>query len=131
MPQNSKGAQSVHRTVSLVRSVAKYNKQGVNLSKIARDTGLHTATAHRILAALVLEGFLTYDSVSKLYHLGIDLYHIGKEAHHFSICERYHSVIEKIADKTEDTVFLLIRSGNDVLCLDLVEGKFPIRTMTI
>jgi len=131
MSQNSKGAQSVHRTVSLVRSVAKYNKQGVNLSKIARDTGLHTATAHRILAALVLEGFLTYDSVSKLYHLGIDLYHIGKEAHHFSICEQYHSVIEKIADKTEDSVFLLIRSGNDVLCLDLVEGKYPIRTMTI
>lgn len=131
MPQNSKGAQSVHRTVSLLRTVAKYNKQGVNLSKIARDTGLHNATAHRILAALVLEGFLTYDSVTKLYHLGIDLYHIGMEAQHFSICERYHSVIEKIAEKTEDTVFLLIRSGNDVLCLDLVAGKFPIRTMTI
>ena len=51
MPQNSKGAQSVHRTISLLRTVATYNKQGVNLSKIARDTGLHTATTHRILAA--------------------------------------------------------------------------------
>ncbi len=131
MVQNSKGTQSVQRTVLLLRTVAKYNKQGVNLSKIARDTELHTATVHRILSALVLEGFLTYDSISKLYHLGIELYHIGMEAHHFSICERYHSVIEKIAEKTEDTVFLLIRSGNDVLCLDRVEGEFPIRAMTI
>jgi len=131
MVQNSKGTQSVQRTVLLLRTVAKYSKQGVNLSKIARDTELHTATVHRILSALVLEGFLTYDSVSKLYHLGIELYHIGMEAHHFSICERYHSVIEKIAEKTEDTVFLLIRSGNDVLCLDRVEGEFPIRAMTI
>jgi len=131
MVQNSKGTQSVHRTVLLLRTVAKYNKQGVNLSKITRDTGLHTATVHRILSALALEGFLSYDSVSKLYHLGIELHHIGMEAHHFSICERYHSVIEKIAEQTEDTVFLLIRSGNDVLCLDRVEGCFPIRTMTI
>jgi DNA-binding IclR family transcriptional regulator len=131
MAEVSKGTQSVQRTVLLLKTVAKYNKQGVNLSKIARDTGLHTATVHRILSALILEGFLTYDSVSKLYHLGIELYHIGMEAHHFSICERYHSAIEKIAEETEDTVFLLIRSGNDVLCLDRVEGEFPIRTMTI
>lgn len=131
MVQNSKGTQSVERTVLLLRTVAKYNKQGVNLSKIARDTGLHTATVHRILSALVKEGFLTYDTVSKLYHLGIELYHIGMEAHHFSICERYHPVLEKIAEKTEDTAFLLIRSGNDVLCLDRVEGEFPVRTMTI
>lgn len=131
MVQNSKGTQSVQRTVLLLRTVAKYNKHGVNLSKIARDTGLHTATVHRILAALVLEEFLTYDSISKLYHLGIELYHIGMEARHFSICERYHPVIKKIAEETEDTVFLLIKSGNDVLCLDRVEGEFPIRAMTI
>jgi len=131
MVQNPKGAQSVHRTIDLLRTVSKYNRQGVNLSKIARDTGLHNATAHRILSALVKEEFLTYDSVSKLYHLGMDLYHIGRNAHHFTIYEKYHSVIEKIAEDTEDTVFLLIRSGNDVLCLDMVEGEFPIRTMTI
>ncbi len=131
MTQTTKGTQSVHRTVLLLREVAKYNGQGVNLSKIARNTELHTATVHRILSALVLEGFLTYDASSKLYHLGIELYRIGKGAHHFAICERYHSVIEKIAEKTEDTVFLLIKSGNDVLCIDRMEGGFPIRTMTI
>ena len=53
MVQNPKGAQSVHRTIDLLRTVSKYNRQGVNLSKIARDTGLHNATAHRILSALV------------------------------------------------------------------------------
>ncbi len=30
---NQKGTQSVHRTVSLLRAVAKYNDQGANLSK--------------------------------------------------------------------------------------------------
>jgi len=31
---------------------------------------------------------------------------------------------------TEDTVFLVIRSGNDALVIDRVEGAFPIRTLT-
>ncbi len=60
-PPKQKGAQSVHRTVALLRAVAKYNDQGANLSKIARKVGLHVATAHRILSALVAEGFVSYD----------------------------------------------------------------------
>ena len=126
-----KGAQSVYRTISLLRSVAKHNETGARLSDIALEVGIHVATAHRILAVLVEEGFLTYDSSTKLYGLGIELYNLGNLAHQFDIRDQYRNAIEQVAEKTEDTVFLLIRSGNDVLCIDLVEGIYPIRTMTI
>ncbi len=130
-PPNQKGAQSVHRTVALLRAVAKYNDQGANLSKIARKVGLHVATAHRILSALVAEDFVSYDPALKIYRLGMELFSLGRAAHQFHIRDRYRHAIELIAEETEDTVFLLIRSGNDVLCIDLVEGIYPIRTMTI
>jgi len=129
--RNQKGAQSVHRTIALLRAVAKYNDQGANLSKIAREVGLHVATAHRILLALVSEEFVTYDPTLKLYHLGMELFSLAGAAHQFHIRDQYRHAIEQIAEETEDTVFLLIRSGNDVLCIDLVEGRYPIRTMTI
>jgi DNA-binding IclR family transcriptional regulator len=128
---NKKGTQSVHRTIALLRAVAKNNDSGVNLSQIARQTGLHVATAHRILLALVSEKFLTYDPMAKMYHLGIELFNLGREAHQFDIRDQYRHIIEQVAEETQDTVFLLIRSGNDVLCIDLVEGNYPIRTMTI
>jgi len=131
-PKPYAGAQSVHRAIALLRSVAKYNeKGGANLSKLAREVGLHVATAHRLLSALTAEGLITHDPFSKVYHLGIELFALGSEAFQFSIRDRYRNVIEQIAQHTEDTVFLLIRSGNDVMCIDRVEGKFPIRTMTI
>lgn len=126
------GAQSIHRAVALLRAVARHNaKGGATLSKLAREVGLHVATAHRILAVLVDEGLITHDPFSKLYQLGIELFTLGSEAHQFNIRDRFRHALEEIARQTEDTVFLLIPSGNDVVCIDLVEGRFPIRTMTI
>ncbi|MBW2118158.1 MAG: IclR family transcriptional regulator [Deltaproteobacteria bacterium] len=130
--QKQKGAQSIHRAIDLLRSVAKYNnKGGATLSKIARDTDLHVATVHRILLALVTEGLLTYDPAIKRYHLGFELFSLGASAQQFAIRERYHPAVVRIAEETEDTVFLIIRLGNDSLCLDRVEGKFPIRYLPI
>ena len=130
--QRQTGVQSIYRATALLRSVAKNNdKGGSNLSKIARNTGLHIATAHRILLALVREGFLSYDPISKLYHLGPELFSLVTSAHQYSIRQRYRPGLERIAEETQDTVFLIIRLGIDSLCLDRVEGKFPIRTLPI
>jgi DNA-binding IclR family transcriptional regulator len=30
-----------------------------------------------------------------------------------------------------DTVFLIIRSGNDCMCVDRIEDRYPIRALTI
>ncbi|MBW1696777.1 MAG: IclR family transcriptional regulator [Deltaproteobacteria bacterium] len=131
IPKAPAGAQSIKRAVTLLRIVASYNEQGARLSDIARASDLHTSTAHRILAIFVAEGFITYDRVSRLYHLGIELYNLGKTAHQFFVRDRFRSIIERIGRETEDTVFLVIRSGNDALCIDRIEGTYPIRTIPV
>jgi DNA-binding IclR family transcriptional regulator len=128
---NIEGTQSILRALKLIRSVAKHNDRGIKLSKIASETSLHVATTHRILSVLASEGILTCDPKSKCYRLGIELYVLGRIAKQFAIQDQLRSAIEHIANETDDTVFLLIRTGNDVLCIDRVEGKFPIRMMTI
>jgi DNA-binding IclR family transcriptional regulator len=129
--EKREGTQSIQRVINLLRVVARNNELGLTLSQIARSTGLHVSTAHRMLSILVEEGFVSYDRGSRLYHLGIELFLLGGSAHQFSIRNLFRSCLEKIANETGDTVFLLIRSGNDVLCIDRVEGKFPIRTIPI
>ncbi len=46
---NQKGTQSVHRTVSLLNAVAKYNDQGANLSKNLKFMLLVDAIVRRFL----------------------------------------------------------------------------------
>ena len=126
----SEGAQTIHRAVSLLRLVVKHNERGIRLPQLAELSGLHEATARRMLKAMEAEGLVSHDPESRLYHLGIDLYYFGAAAHQFHLRDRFRHTLERLAQITEDTVFLVIRSGNDALVIDRVEGAFPIRTLT-
>ena len=130
-PQRSRGSQSICRAIDLLRYVAKRNENGARLSGIARDAGINVSTTHRILGILVKEGLVTYDQVSKHYHLGLELYNLGVTAYQFEIRDRFRASLERIERETEDTVFLIIRSGNDALCVDRVEGRYPVRTVLV
>jgi DNA-binding IclR family transcriptional regulator len=126
-----KGAQSIQRAISLLWYIAKRNERGVALSKIARQSGMNVATVHRILSVLIREGLITREPFSKLYHLGFGLSLLGDAAHQYSIRNEFRALLEDIAEETGNTVFLLIRSGSDALCIDRVDGKFPIQTVPI
>lgn len=110
--------------------VVNNNERGMSLAQVAREAELHTATARRSLGALVSEGLLSYNPITKRYHLGVELYHFGAAAHQFQVREQYRHILERVALITEDTAFLVIRSGYDALVVDRVEGSFPIRTLT-
>ena len=120
-----RGAQTIGRAIGLLRDVARHNERGARLSELSRDAGLNLSTTHRLLAVLAAEGLITHDASSKRYHLGIELYHLGSAAYQYTVRERFRATLEKIAHETGDTVFLLIRSGDDALCIDRVEGSYP------
>jgi DNA-binding IclR family transcriptional regulator len=125
------GTQSITRAVALLRAVARNNENGAHLSKLARHVGLNLVTARRLLSVLVHEGLLSFDQQKKTYNIGIALYHIGSAAKQFEIRDQFRSILEKIADQTEDTVFLFVRRGNDAICIDRIEGRFPIRALLV
>ncbi len=129
--QAVQGTQSVSRAISLLRAVARENENGARLSTLARNVGLHAVTARRLLSVLVHEGLLSFDPQKKTYKIGIALYHIGSAARQFEIREHFRSILEKIADQTEDTVFLFVRRGNDAICIDRIEGRYPIRALLV
>lgn len=124
-----KGAQSIRRTIAILRSVSKFNETGARLSVIAKDVDLPAPTVHRILAVLVEEEFLTVDALGKVYHLGAELYSLGAVTHHFSIRDRFHTVLERISEQTNDASYLLTRSGYDGVCIHRIVGTFRVQVL--
>ena len=124
------GAQSIHRAIAIIRIVAEHNYAGVKLSKVARDVQLPSSTTHRMLSVLVEEGMLSYNAMAKRYHLGISLARLGLEARQYELRHAYRDILERIARHTEDTAYLLMQSGYDVLCVDRVVDSTPIQVLT-
>jgi len=126
------GTQTLHRAASIVRLVASRNRPGMRLTDVVKFSGLQRPTAHRILKGLIAEGLLAQDQESRLYSLGPLVFELGlAAAPHFNLCDICRPSLQRIADKTEDTVFLSVRSGHDSVCIDRKEGSFPIKTLTL
>lgn len=126
------GTQSVHRAISILRELATQGQHGLRLVDIAAAMDLERPTAHRIVKGLMAQGMIMQDQASKRYRLGHLVYELGlAAAPHFTLREVCQPSLQRIAEKTGDSVFLLVRSGHDSVCIDRAEGDFQIKARTL
>lgn len=125
------GSQSFGRAISLLRVICREWRSGLRLADLSAATGLHRATTHRLLAALAREGLVEQNG-AHCYHPGVELWLMGMDAgRRFDLADLARPALERIAAETQDTVFLSVRSKDEAVCIDLREGTFPIRTLTL
>lgn len=115
-----------------MRLIASRSRTGLRLVDIAQHTKLQRPTAHRILKCLMSEGLVKQDPKTRRYFLGHLVFELGlAAAPQYDLRDACHPSLQRLAEKTGDTVFLTLRSGFDTVCIDRREGPFPIRTLTL
>ena len=128
---NAAASGGVPRVFSVIRALGAVQAEGGRVTQIARSVGLTQATTHRLLQSLIAEGMVEQDERSKLYRLSIDFFALAASAGNpgdlRSICR---PVLLRLCASLGETIFLLVKSGFDAVCLDLCEGPFPIRSFT-
>ena len=124
------GAQTVDRALGLLRLIAAGPVGGLRLSDLAVQAGLDAATAHRLLASLIRNGFADQDAASRRYVLGLEVFSIAAAAsNRFDLVAVARAALQRLSAATGDTAMLCLRSGLDVVCVDVETGSFPIRTL--
>jgi DNA-binding IclR family transcriptional regulator len=126
------GFQAIERAMQVLDVVGESANTGARLSDVMRVTGLGRATTHRFLKALVGQGLIEIDPDSGLYFLGMKLLVLsGAASNRFGLARRAAPALQRLAERTGDTIYLSIKIGDSAVCLDRVEGAFPIRTLTL
>jgi DNA-binding IclR family transcriptional regulator len=126
------GAQTITRAIRALKLIAERAPDGMRLVDLAQQLQLERPTAHRLLKALLSEGMLVRDSASRQYTLGSLVFELGlASTHQFNLGAICGPVLEKLAQRTGDTSFLFVRSGNDAVCLSRVQGTYPIQTPAV
>jgi DNA-binding IclR family transcriptional regulator len=121
---------TLSRAVSLLRHLANNPDQPIRLALLSTATGLHKATAHRILAALATEGMV--EATGNGYVLGPQSWLIGRAAdNRFDLLPRATASLRRIADETGDVAIVSILTGYEARCIGREEGDYPILPTSI
>lgn len=127
---NRAGSQTADRALMLLRHLANAPGEGLRLSDIAAAAGLDRATAHRLLASLVRHGFAEQDPESRRYVLGLDFFTLAAAAsNRYDVADVARAALHRLSEATGDTVAFCQRSGHDLVCIDIVTGSYPIKTL--
>jgi DNA-binding IclR family transcriptional regulator len=123
---------STHKALTLLKHVGIHHEQGIRLKELIEATGLDKSTAHRLLGCLVDEGFVEPIATTKLYRLGVESMQLGlSSANMAPLVDRFRPLMLKLARLTEDSVFLVVRSGDMALCVHREEGSYPVKVFLL
>lgn len=121
------GPRTLRRGLQILRTLQENPDTGLNVSSLARITGLQRPTVYRLLAALVEEGFVKGVGGTKRF----------TASHHTPVpvidqdprIELAFPVMQKLAALTGDAVFLVVRDGHESVSLWREIGPYPVQIL--
>ena len=130
--ESSAGAQTVDRACELLREIARRDAQGARLLDLCEATRLARPTVHRILQSLQASGLVQQSPETKRYGLGLGLFELGLAAPNpIARFPHVRSIVEELAASTQDTIYLMLRSHEDVVCTWRAQGSYPIKANVV
>lgn len=127
-----RGAQLVSTAAQVLRALASAHGEGWRIADLVELTGLDRSALTRIVGALCLEGLAMKTTNDRRYALGPLAFELGiSAAQRFPLVAVADASMRRLAERTGDTCFLMIRSGEDAVCVDRREGTYPVKALTI
>lgn len=117
-------SQTVDRALSILPLLAE---GPAGLGQVAERLGVHKSTALRLLRTLHQHGFV-YRQSDQRYRLGARLIALAQEAvENLDVREIAHPHLVRLNETCGHTVHLAVREGDEVLYIDKVESRYPVR----
>lgn len=132
MIKNSAGAQSIHKAMKILRILACSQHDGMRLIDLVRMTGLNQPTVHRTLRALIEEGMVNQNLLTRRYLIGEEISTLAlARSKTVGLDAIINPHLNELARQTGDTVFLSVRNRLDSICISRVTGHHPIQVLSI
>ncbi|MFF4727289.1 IclR family transcriptional regulator [Streptomyces mirabilis] len=117
-------SQTVDRALSILPLLAE---GPADLGQVADRLGVHKSTALRLLRTLHEHG-LVYRQSDQRYRLGARLFALAQEAvENLDVREIAHPHLVRLNESCGHTVHLAVYEENEVLYIDKVESRYPVR----
>ncbi len=128
-PDAKGGIQVIERMMTLLDSLSRHHDP-VSLKQLAFETSLHPSTAHRILAAMCVAGFVERPDPGT-YRLGIRLLELGNVVKsRINIREAAMPPMQRLHLLLGESVNLGVRQGDDIVYVERTSsGRSSVRVV--
>lgn len=127
MAESSPGSGMLGKALALLTHLGDY-PAGAPAAELARQAGYPLSTAHRLLGALVRDGFATFDQGTKRYKLGLRVFQLAQQVLHAQgLSGMAKPVLEEVSQATKEATLLAVRDGERQLYLYSIEGPQQVR----
>ena len=118
---------TVRKALEMIEAFAEAGKP-LGVTEISRRLKAHKSTAYRILQALCQKGYIHQDPLTEKYYLGLKILRVGAGIlEQVSFREIGREVLKTLAHETSQTVRLAVLERNEVVYIEHVDGKDPLR----
>jgi len=132
MATSEQPSHSVSRLAQILNVLADNSATGLRLTDIVEKVGLSKGAVHRYLAALAEHGMVEQDVLSGRHFLGMNMIVWAASASkRYGLASRLEPALQRLAEKTQDTIYLMLRTGDEAVCIARLTGSYPIKTLTI
>jgi DNA-binding IclR family transcriptional regulator len=122
---------SLERGLDLLELLASSSRE-MSLSELSKEANFNASTSHRILDALKSRNYVRQNPITSAYSLTFKLFELSnkigwKKTLRFEALD----VLKQLADIAEDSAYLIIKDGDDALCLERIDGNPYIRVLAL
>jgi len=115
--------QSVERALAILEVLGEHG-HGLSLTDVVEETGLHSATAFRLLGTMAVHGYVRKDPVSKAYRLGFKLLGLAQAARQqMDLSSEVMSDLQRLAAEAKELANLVVPSGLRIVYVAQVNGR--------
>jgi DNA-binding IclR family transcriptional regulator len=119
--------QSVQRALDILRCFTKEDAE-LGVTHISKQLDLHKSTVSRLLSTLEQEGFVEKNPETEKYRLGLELVTLaGIVLEQIDLREVAAPYLSQLAELTQETVNIVVLSGNECMNIDGAASPRPIR----
>ncbi|QDR79174.1 IclR family transcriptional regulator [Sporomusa termitida] len=125
MSESVTAVHSVEKSLKILETLSRVEAMGI--SELSRELGWGKGTVHRIITTLRIHGYVEQTANEK-YKLSFKLFELGNRmVNHIGIRKTAHPYLEQLAGITNETVNLAVLDFNQVIYIDRIESREPLR----
>lgn len=123
--------QSVNKALELLEILSE-SSQNPNLPFLAEKVGLSRNKTFRLLSSLCEKGLVERDDTTCRYHLGIHSVTLARKLmKNASVITYAHPIMEELARKHDEAVYMTVIKDDEVVFLDMVDCEQQIKATSL